>query len=85
MNIDQLTDFFMWGTILAVAVLAFSMIGWLLMRKTAHHLHQRLFGVSPGTIDIAFYAYLGLLKALTTVFFILPWISLLIIGEGSGT
>lgn len=71
-------SFFMWGAIVGAAFMALNMIGWIFLRTTAHRIHGRLFGVVPGTVDIAAYAYLGLLKAGLVCLFLLPWIALVI-------
>ena len=79
MTLCELTQFFMWGTILGVGVLLLSTIGWLALRAPGKRLHERIFGISSQTIDITFYAYLALIKACTLVFFIIPWLALLIV------
>ena len=46
----------------------------------AHRIHGGLFGVEPKNVDITAYAFLGLWKILTAIFFIIPWLALLVMG-----
>ena len=83
MNHASLEQFFMWGTITGVAIMVLSGLAWPL-RKRAHRIHGRLFGVSQVTIDIVFYAYMGLMKLLLGFLFLIPWIALMITRPESG-
>ena len=78
MDHHSLEQFFMWGTILGVAIVTLIGLGWPLMRKLAHRLHGRLFGVSPSTVDTVCYAYLAAMKLSLAFLFLIPWIALLI-------
>ena len=84
MDHHSLEQFFMWGTILGVAIVTLSGLGWPLMRKLAHRLHGRLFGVSPSTVDTVCYAYLAAMKLSLAFLFLIPWIALMITRPESG-
>lgn len=79
-NIEFWTKFFLWGTILNVGLMWTTVLLWRFFRPWAHRIHGNLFGVTPGTVDIVTYAYLGLWKILTVIFFLFPWLVLLIVG-----
>ena len=79
-DLDTCTRFFMWGSILNAGLMTATTVGWMFFRSRAHAIHARIFGVSSVTVDIAAYAYLGIWKALTLVFFICPWLALLILA-----
>ena len=80
MTIEQLTDFFMWASIINIALMVFSTIVIIMVRPMYHRGHAKLFGVEPETINSTMYCYLAGYKMLTLVFFVVPWIALAIIS-----
>jgi hypothetical protein len=80
LDLEDCTRFFMWGSILNAGLMTITTFLWMFFRSRAHAIHARIFGVSSVTVDIAAYAYLGIWKALTLVFFICPWLALLILA-----
>ena len=78
MDHHELEQFFMWGTIVGIAVVAISALAWPATRSIAHRVHGKLFGVSPKVVDIVCYAYLALMKASLVLLFLVPWLALLI-------
>ena len=83
MTIEQTTQFFMWGFILNSLIMILSGISIGTMRPLAHKIHGKLFGLSPGSIDVSIYAYLAAHKIFTVVFFLVPWLALLIMSAAS--
>lgn len=82
MTLDNATQFFMWGFILNSLIMILS-LGVLPMRPLAHKIHGKLFGLKPESIDISLYAYLAAHKIFTVVFFLVPWLTLLIMKSPS--
>ena len=80
MDIQTLTSFFMWCTIINTGFLFFLAFIYLLVPNLAYRLQSRFIPISRETFDIAFYSFIGIFKALVLVFFVVPWIALLIIG-----
>ena len=80
MDIQTLTSFFMWCTIINYGVLLFLASIYMLAPDLAYRLQSRFIPISRDAFNIAFYAFIGFFKAIVLVFFVVPWIALLIIG-----
>ena len=80
MDIQTLTSFFMWCTIINTGFLFFLALIYLLVPNLAYRLQSRFIPISRETFDIVFYSFIGFFKAVVLVFFVVPWIALLIIG-----
>ena len=81
MNITTIKSFFMWCSIINVAIL---LLSWILCVLAAgdwvYKIHSKLFPISREAFNIAVYSFLGLYKILTFVFCVIPYIALEIIG-----
>ena len=80
MTICQLTEFFMWGSIINMGLLILSTVFIPVVRPMAHRVHGKLFGVEPETVNSMMYGCIAVFKGIILVFFIAPWIALLIIS-----
>lgn len=81
MNIQMLTDFFMWCTIINIIILCCAFFIWLIGADYIYKLHSKCFHLpSRETFNFVFYSFLGLYKILVYVFNLVPWIALLIIS-----
>ena len=80
MGIETLTVFFMWCTILNFALLIISALMCICAKDWAYKMHNKFYGISRETFDIAIYSFLGAYKILIFVFCLIPYIALLIIG-----
>ncbi len=80
MNIQTLTTFFMWCTILNVALLLFSSLMCICVGDWAYRIHSKWFPISKETFNVAIYSFLGLYKILIIVFNLIPYIALLIVA-----
>ena len=80
MDIQTLTAFFMWCTILNVALLLFSSLFCICAADWAYRMHSKLFSISKETFNVVFYSFLALYKLLVIVFILIPYIALLIVG-----
>ena len=80
MDIQTLTLFFMWCTIINVGILIFWTMFLLLAPDFVYRTQSKWFAVSREQFDLAMYSFLGLFKALFIVFCVVPWLALVIIG-----
>ena len=80
MDIQTLTTFFMWCTIINAGFLFFLALVYLLAPNLAYRLQSRFIPISRETFDVVFYSFIGFLKVVVLVFNVVPWIALLIIG-----
>jgi hypothetical protein len=80
MNIQTLTTFFMWCTILNVALLSLSSLMCICAGDWAYRIQNKWFSISRETFNVAIYSFIGLYKVLVFVFSLIPYIALLIVG-----
>jgi len=80
MDIQTLTEFFMWCTILNTSLLSFWSIVFLLAPDLVYRTQSRWFPISRETFNVAMYCFLGLFKIALIVFNLVPYLALLIIG-----
>ena len=80
MDIQTLTTFFMWCTILNVALLLFSSLMCICAADWAYRIHSKLFSISRETFNVVIYSFIALYKLLVIVFILIPYIALLIVG-----
>ena len=80
MNIQVLTSFFMWCTIINGGLLILSTIMIIPAEDLIYRIHSKWFSFSRETFNVAIYSFLGLYKIAILVFNLVPWIALLIIG-----
>jgi len=79
MDIQVLTKFFMWCTILNVALLALSSVMCMCAGDWIYQIHSKWFSISREAFNVAIYSFLGLYKVLVFVFNLIPYVALLII------
>lgn len=79
MEIQTLTRFFMWCTILNAGFLTLSFLLWITLSSFIYKMHGKLFPMSRETFNAIFYSFLGIYKLLVYFFNIVPWLVLLII------
>ncbi len=80
MDIQTLTTFFMWCTILNVALLLLSSLMCICAADWAYRMHSKLFSISKETVNVLIYSFIALYKLLVIVFILIPYIALLIVG-----
>jgi len=80
MDIQILTTFFMWCTIINGALLVL----WITMLKLVpdfvYRTQSKWFPISRETFNVVIYSFLGLFKIVFLVFNVVPYVALLIIG-----
>jgi len=80
MDIDSITAFFMWCTILNIALLLLSSLICLCAGDWVHRIHSKWFSISRETFNVAIYSFIGLYKIFIFVFVLIPYIALLIVA-----
>ena len=80
MDIQTLTAFFMWCTILNFALLVFSSLICVCAGDWVYRIHSKWFSISRETFNVAIYSFIGLYKILVFVFNLIPYVALLIVG-----
>lgn len=79
MSIEQLTDLFMWMSIINVAILTLSAILGMTLKGYFYKKHAQLFGLKESEVAVVAYNYLGTYRLLVIVFNIVPYIALRIL------
>ncbi len=80
MDIQTLTTFFMWCTIINLGLLIVSSLVCIFLSDFSYRMNNRFFSISRETFNIAFFSFIGLFKIFVIVFYLVPYIALLIIG-----
>jgi hypothetical protein len=80
MDIQTLTRFFMWCTILNGAVLVLWIMAFKLAPDLVYHTQSKWFPIPRETFIVIFYSFLGLFKIIFLVFNLVPYVALLILG-----
>ena len=80
MDLQTLTTFFMWCTIMNGALLVLWTIMLILAPNLVYRIHSKLFPIPRETFDVVIYSFLGLFKIVFLVFNVVPYVALLIIG-----
>ncbi len=82
MNIDQLTAFFMWCTIINGGLLVFWSPWLLVCPGLVYRVHTLCFAMSRETFNVVVYCFVGAFKILWIVFNLVPWLALEIVTSG---
>jgi hypothetical protein len=82
MDIEMLTRFFMWCTILNLSLLAvsFSVAAFGFGSDAVYQMHSKWFPMPRDSFSAVLYLLIGVYKICVFVFNIVPWIALAIIG-----
>jgi len=80
MGIESIRAFFMWCTILNVALLVLSSLICVCAGDWVYRIHSKWFSISREAFNVAIYSFIGLYKILVIVFNLIPYVALLIVG-----
>jgi len=78
MNIQMLSVFFMWCTIINFGLLILMSLILVYAAEWVYRIHSKLFPMSRETFNVVIYSFLGLYKIIFIVFCLVPYIVLLI-------
>ena len=80
MDIQTLTRFFMWCTILNGSLLVLWTSMCILAPDWVYRLQSKWFPISRETFNVVIYSFLGVFKIIFLVFNAVPYVALVIIG-----
>ena len=80
MDIEMLTKFFMWCTILNMGLLMFSFLILAFAGDFVYRTHSKWFPMPRETFNVVVYSSIGMYKIIVFVFNVVPWAALAIIG-----
>ena len=80
MDIQTLTSFFMWCTIINGGLLVLWTIIYLLAPNLVYRTQSKWFPLPRETFNVVFYSFLGLFKVFFLIFNVVPYVALLIVG-----
>ena len=75
-DINTLTEFLGWCSVINVSVLFLSTIALAVARKPVSGIHSKIFGVSASDLPLTYMQYLGNYKIAIIVLNIVPYIAL---------
>lgn len=80
MDIQTLTDFFMWCTIINGSLLVLWTVMCISAPVLVYRTQDKWFPIPRKTFTVVMYSFLGLFKIVFLVFNVAPYVSLLIVG-----
>jgi len=80
LNIQTLTTFFMWCTIINGALLVLWTTMCMLAPGLVYRTQSKWFSIPRETFNVVIYFFLGLFKVVFLVFNVVPYVALLIVG-----
>ena len=80
MDIQILTDFFMWMTIINGALLVLWSAFCVFAPDLVYRMQSRWLPLPRETYDVVIYGFLGAFKVVFLVFNVVPYVALLIVG-----
>ena len=80
MNIQTLTTFFMWCTIINGGIFILWTVCFVFAPDFVYRIQSKWFPIPRETFNVVIYSFLGLFKIVFLVFNVVPFVALLIIG-----
>ena len=80
MDIQTLTEFFMWCTILNGGLLVYWVAWCFFAPNFVYRMQTKWFPIPRETYDVVIYGFLGLFKIVFIVFCAVPYLTLVIMG-----
>ncbi len=80
MDIQTLTTFFGWCTVINASIFIFWTAFFLFAPDLVYRIQSKWFPIPRETYDVVIYAFLGFFKVVFLVFVVVPFVSLLIIA-----
>jgi len=80
MDIQTLTTFFMWCTIINLGLLILSSLVCIFFGDFSYRMNNRFFSIPREAFNVALVCFFGLFKIFVIVFNLAPYVALLIIG-----
>ena len=80
MNIQAVTTFFMWCTIINGVIFALWTLLLVFFPDFVYRIQSKLFPIPRETYNVVIYSFLGLFKIVFLVFNVVPYVALLLVG-----
>lgn len=80
MSIELVRHLLGWSTLISYGLLLVWFLMFTLNHNLVYRLHSRWFKLSENNFDLIHYCGMGLLKLLVFIFFLVPYLALLIIA-----
>ena len=80
MDVETLRSFFMWCTIINMALLMLSFLLIAALGNFVYRVHGKWFPMPRETFNVVLYSYLGIYKIAIIMFNLVPYLALLIVG-----
>ena len=80
MDVETIRAFFMWCTIINMALLIISFLFCASIGNFIYRFHGKWFPMPRETFNVVLYSYLGIYKIFIIVFNLVPYVALLIVG-----
>jgi len=80
MDIQTVTNFFMWCTILNLGLLTLTSIMCIFCADFSYRMNNKLFSISREAFNLIIVSFIGLYKLVVITFNIIPYIALIIIA-----
>ena len=76
MDVNQMTFFFGWCTVINLAVYAFSALFIIVFKDFTIRLHSNIMGLEPAELPALYFKFMGNFKILIIVFNLAPYLAL---------
>lgn len=80
MELEHLRQFFLWGTVLTAAFLVLSLVIVGYASEWVYQIHSRWAPISREAFHIAIYCFLGAIKMVLFLFYLIPYLALRLMG-----
>ena len=80
-TLSQITELLGWASIINIGFLLIAGVCLVLMRGFVTSTHSKLFNISEEELPAIYFTYLANYKTISVIFFIVPYISLKIMGH----
>ena len=81
LTIEQLTELLGWATVINIGILILATLGLSTMKNLVVRIHSSMFGLQEDELRTIYFKYLANFKTLTTIFLLVPYLSLKIMGQ----
>ena len=81
MNLESLTAFFMWCSIISAGIYVFWVLFFLLLPDLVYSVQTRWVPISRETYNTIMFSLMGAFKIALILFVLVPYVSLLIVGQ----
>lgn len=83
MNIQSVTEFFKWCSIVNIGMLIFSTLLLVVAQDQIFSFHGMMFDIPRESFNTVVYAFIGLYKVLIIVFSLVPYVALKIMSKNA--